>query len=80
MQHAVRMAQVARLKVIRSSRDEAACEATLAAVTAGAAGRGNLLELAVKAARARATVGEISLAMEAVFGRHAADVQTLSGV
>jgi methylmalonyl-CoA mutase len=77
---AVRAAQVARLKAIRASRDEAACQAALAAITAAAASNGNLLAAAVVAARARATVGEISLAMEAVFGRHAAEVQTLSGV
>ncbi|MEQ8402786.1 MAG: methylmalonyl-CoA mutase [Roseitalea porphyridii] len=78
---AVRMAQVARLKRIRSSRDEAACGAALQALEeAGASGRGNLLERAVEAARARATVGEISAAMERAFGRHVADVVTIRGV
>ena len=77
---AVRAAQVARLKTIRTSRDEGACQAALAAITQAARADGNLLAAAVTAARARATVGEISLAMEAVFGRHAAEVQTLSGV
>jgi methylmalonyl-CoA mutase len=77
---AVRGAQVARLKAIRAHRDESACQAALAAVTAAAASDANLLEAAVTAARARATVGEISLAMEAVYGRHAAEVQMLSGV
>ena len=77
---AVRDAQVARLKVVRAKRDTAACEAALAAVTQAARDGENLLAAAVVAARARATVGEISDAMEAVFGRHAAEVQTLSGV
>jgi methylmalonyl-CoA mutase len=77
---AVRATQVARLKAIRSGRDEVACQAALLAVTAAARADGNLLAAAVTAALARATVGEISSAMEAVFGRHAAEVQTLSGV
>ena len=78
---AVRAAQVARLKRIRARRDEAACQATLAAITEAArSGRGNLLGLAVEAARARATIGEISAAMEAVFGRHVAEVITIKGV
>jgi methylmalonyl-CoA mutase len=77
---AVRDAQVARLKAVRAGRDGAACAAALSAVTQTARDGGNLLAAAVAAARARATVGEISDAMEAVFGRHAAAVQTLSGV
>ena len=78
---AVREAQVARLEKIRASRDAAACETALAALSEGAAsGKGNLLELAVDAARARATVGEISDAMEKAFGRHRAEVKTLAGV
>jgi methylmalonyl-CoA mutase len=78
---AVRDAQVARLAKIRASRDGAACEAALAALEGGArSGKGNLLELAVEAARARATVGEISDAMERAFGRHKATVKTLAGV
>jgi methylmalonyl-CoA mutase len=77
---AVRDSQIARLKRIRAGRDEAACTATLEALSAGAAADGNLLELAVDAARARATVGEISMAMEQVFGRHRAEVRTLAGV
>ena len=77
---AVREAQVARLTHIRATRDPAACEATLKAVEAAARQDGNLLAAAVEAARARATVGEISMAMEKVFGRHRAEVQTLSGV
>jgi methylmalonyl-CoA mutase len=78
---AVRDAQVARLADIRASRDDAACKAALAALEAGARdGTSNLLELAIDAARARASVGEISDAMEAVFGRHRAEVKTLAGV
>ncbi|MBV1902959.1 MAG: methylmalonyl-CoA mutase, partial [Marinosulfonomonas sp.] len=77
----VRKAQVARLKQIRSSRNQAACDGALAALENGAvSGQGNLLELAVAAARERATVGEISMAMENAFGRHSAKVKTLSGV
>ncbi|NNE52408.1 MAG: methylmalonyl-CoA mutase [Sulfitobacter sp.] len=77
---AVREAQIARLKGIRSSRDEKACTAALEELTRRAAEGGNLLEGAVEAARARATVGEISMAMEKQFGRHRAEVKTLAGV
>ncbi|MEM9196778.1 MAG: methylmalonyl-CoA mutase, partial [Pseudomonadota bacterium] len=78
---AVREAQVARLGRIRRSRDAAACDGALAALEAAATtGEGNLLALAVEAARARATVGEISDAMERAWGRHAAETRTLSGV
>jgi methylmalonyl-CoA mutase len=77
---AVRAAQVARLETIRATRDAAACAAALAEVERRAREGGNLLAAAVEAARARATVGEISLAMERVFGRHRAEVQVLSGV
>ncbi len=77
---AVRASQVARLETIRASRDQAACDAALTALEEGAQGNGNLLALAVDAARARATVGEISMAMEKVFGRHRAEVRTLAGV
>ncbi len=77
---AVREAQVARLERIRAGRDEAACAEALAALEATARGEGNLLAAAVEAARARATVGEISDAMEKVFGRHRAEVKTLAGV
>ncbi|MEO0937947.1 MAG: methylmalonyl-CoA mutase [Pseudomonadota bacterium] len=77
---AVREAQLARLEQIRSTRDEAACQAALDALTEAAGGDGNLLGKAVEAARARATVGEISMAMEKVFGRHRAEVKTLAGV
>ena len=77
---AVRKSQIARLERIRATRDAAACEAALAEVERRAAEGGNLLEAAVEAARARASVGEISMAMEKVFGRHRAEVRTLAGV
>jgi methylmalonyl-CoA mutase len=76
----VREAQVARLERIRASRDAAACAAALAELERRARDGGNLLEAAVEAARARASVGEISMAMEKVFGRHRAEVRTLAGV
>ncbi len=76
----VRTKQIEKLKTLRDTRDQAACDAALEALEAGARGDGNLLELAVEAARARATVGEISMALERVFGRHRAEVKTLSGV
>ena len=77
----VRESQIKRLEQIRSTRDQAACDASLADLEAAAkSGDGNLLRLAVEAARARATVGEISMAMEKAFGRHRAEVKTLSGV
>jgi methylmalonyl-CoA mutase len=76
----VREAQIARLKKIRATRDETKCKAALTALTEGARGNGNLLALAVDAARARATVGEISDAMEEVFGRHRAEIKSISGV
>ncbi|AZQ66255.1 methylmalonyl-CoA mutase [Silicimonas algicola] len=76
----VRDNQIARLKTIRASRDQRACDAALAALEKAARGNGNLLAAAVDAARARATVGEISMAMEKVFGRHRAEVKTLAGV
>ncbi|MEL6201245.1 MAG: methylmalonyl-CoA mutase [Pseudomonadota bacterium] len=78
---AVRMAQVARLKRVRSSRDEDACRAALAALAQVAqSGEGNLLGAAVEAARKRASVGEISDAMEAAFGRYKGEVVTITGV
>ena len=77
---AVRTSQIARLNGIRASRDTAACEAALAELTRRASEGGNLLEAAIDAARARASVGEISTAMEDVFGRHRAEVKMLSGV
>ncbi len=76
----VREAQIARLERIRASRDAAACDAALAELERRARDGGNLLEAAVAAARARASVGEISMAMEKVFGRHRAEVKTLAGV
>jgi methylmalonyl-CoA mutase len=77
---AVRTSQIARLQSIRNSRDEAACTAALDEVTRRATEGGNLLEAAIEASRARASVGEISMAMEKVFGRHRAEVKTLAGV
>jgi methylmalonyl-CoA mutase len=78
---AVRRAQVQRLEAIRSTRDAARVEAALARLTELAqSGAGNLLEAGVEAARARATVGEISDALEKVYTRYRADVQTVSGV
>jgi methylmalonyl-CoA mutase len=77
---AVREAQVRRLAEVRARRDEDRCRAALEAIEAGAAGDANLLELAIEAARARATLGEISLAMERVFGRWRAEVRAVSGV
>ena len=76
----VRASQIARLETIRATRDQAACDAALAEVERRAREGGNLLEAAVEAARARASVGEISMAMEQVFGRHRAEVKTLAGV
>ncbi|WP_226779446.1 methylmalonyl-CoA mutase [Oceaniglobus trochenteri] len=77
----VRTSQIARLEKIRAGRDQGACDGALAALEQGARdGTGNLLALAVEAARARATVGEISMAMEKAFGRHRAEVKTLAGV
>ena len=76
----VREAQVLRLEQIRSTRDQATCEAALNSLEIIAKDGGNLLAAAVEAARARATVGEISMAMEKVFGRHRAEVKTLAGV
>ncbi len=77
---AVRDSQIARLEKMRSTRDQAACDAALAELTRRASEGGNLLEAAVEAARARASVGEISMAMEKIFGRHRAEVKTLAGV
>ena len=78
---AVRTSQIARLTEIRAKRDARAVEAALAALTQCARdGEGNLLELSVVASRARATVGEISDALEAVWGRYRATTQTVSGV
>ncbi|MEI8001727.1 MAG: methylmalonyl-CoA mutase [Actinomycetes bacterium] len=76
----VREQQLARLAQIKASRDEARCQEALARLTEGARGGANLLELSVDATRARATVGEISDALEAVFTRHRAVVRTIAGV
>ncbi|MFV0244180.1 MAG: methylmalonyl-CoA mutase [Qingshengfaniella sp.] len=76
----VRDNQVARLAQVRARRDQAACDAALAELERCARDGGNLLEAAVVAARARASVGEISMAMEKAFGRHRAEVKTLAGV
>ncbi|WP_417208044.1 methylmalonyl-CoA mutase [Antarctobacter sp.] len=76
----VREGQVARLEKIRATRDEPACQAALDELTRRCKAGGNLLEAAVEAARARASVGEISMAMEKEFGRHRAEVKTLAGV
>ena len=82
---AVRAGQITRLKNIRASRDQAAVTAALATLTEAAKGvqgdgQGNLLDLAIKATRLRATVGEISDALETVWGRHRATIQSVSGV
>ncbi len=77
---AVREAQVARLQTMRATRDEAVCQATLTALREGAAGTGNLLALAVEAARARASLGEISAAMEVSFGRYGTQPTPVSGI
>ena len=77
---AVRGAQLRRLAELKRGRDEAAVTRALEALSAAADGDGNLLELSVQAARARATVGEISLALERVFGRHAATPVVVGGV
>ena len=77
----VREAQIARINQIKASRDNAAVQAALDALTAAAeSGQGNLLDLSIKAARLRATGGEISDALEKVFGRHRADTQKVTGV
>ncbi|MBX3211304.1 MAG: methylmalonyl-CoA mutase [Labilithrix sp.] len=78
---AVRRTQIERLARLRRERDGEACDRALAALTACAGGaEGNLLELAVVAARARATVGEMSAALEKVWGRHQAEIRAISGV
>jgi methylmalonyl-CoA mutase len=77
---AVRKAQIARLAKVRAGRDEARCQATLDALRQGAMSNANLLALSIEAARARATLGEISSAMEREFGRWRAEVRSISGV
>ncbi|MEQ8377011.1 MAG: methylmalonyl-CoA mutase [Roseibium aggregatum] len=77
----VRAAQIDKLKRLREERNEAETQAALEALTeCAASGDGNLLDLSVKAARAKATVGEISLAMEKVFDRHKAEIKSIAGV
>ncbi|MEU9331810.1 methylmalonyl-CoA mutase [Streptomyces sp. NPDC048290] len=76
----VRAQQIDKLRRLREERDESVCRAALDALTRAAGGEGNLLELAVDAARAKATVGEISDALEKVYGRHASQIRTISGV
>ena len=76
----VRQGQIVRLAATRAARNEAACQATLKALTEGAKGGANLLALAVDAARARATLGEISDAMELVFGRYATTPVPVQGI
>ena len=77
----VRVQQVARLERIRAARDAAAVQAALEALTQAArSGEGNLLDLSIRAVRARATVGEVSDALEKVWGRHRADTQKVTGV
>ena len=79
--HAVRDSQTERLRQLRQNRNNAAVTATLQAITLCArTGEGNLLDLAVEAARHRATLGEISDALEQVFGRHRAVMRTVSGI
>ena len=77
---AVRDGQIARLQKIKATRDEAAVKAALEALTFAAGHGGNLLDLSIKAMRLRATVGEVSYALEVVFGRHRADTQKVTGV
>jgi len=77
---AVRARQIEKLERLRAERDEKATTAALVALTEGARSGANLLALSVEAARAKATVGEISLAMEKAFGRHVAEARSISGV
>ncbi|MEC9246854.1 MAG: methylmalonyl-CoA mutase [Pseudomonadota bacterium] len=76
----VRARQLAKLQQLKGTRDVAETESALEALTRAAAEDGNLLEFAVRAARAKATVGEISTALEKAFGRHVAEIRTISGV
>ncbi len=75
----VRLEQIDRINETKKNRDSAKCQACLEAITKAASGNGNLLEVAIAAAKARATVGEISDAMEKVFGRYVATTQCVSG-
>ncbi len=76
----VRLSQIARLEKMRAERDEEKVKASLKALTEGAKGNENLLELAIECARNRASLGEISDAMEAVFGRYQATIRSISGI
>ncbi len=76
----VRAEQIAKLQQLRADRDPVAVDAALAELTRAADGEGNLLALAIDAARAKATVGEISDALEKVWGRHQAEIRTIAGV
>ncbi len=76
----VRAEQIAKLEQLRADRDQAAVDASLAELSRAADGEGNLLALAIDAARAKATLGEISDALEKVWGRHAAEIRTIAGV
>jgi methylmalonyl-CoA mutase len=77
----VRARQLSKLQQLKGTRETAAVETALSALTAAAkTGKGNLLDFSIKAARARATVGEISLALEKAYGRHVATIRTISGV
>lgn len=77
---AVRAAQLEKLKRLKAERNEAETQAALQALEDGARGAGNLLALSVDAARAKATLGEISYALEKVFGRHRAEIKSITGV
>jgi methylmalonyl-CoA mutase len=76
----VRAQQIEKLRRLRAERNEAATQAALQALTEGARGGGNLLALSIEAARAKASVGEMSLAMEKAFGRHVAEIRSMAGV
>ena len=77
---AVRKIQIKKIEVLRKERDDDKCQAALKELTNAAAGSDNLLEKSIVAARARATLGEISDAMEEVFGRHRAEIKSISGI
>jgi methylmalonyl-CoA mutase len=78
---AVRRAQIEQLRQLRAERNEGICQGALEALTQAAErGDGNLLDLAVQAARVKATVGEISLALEKIYGRHTAEIRSISGI
>jgi methylmalonyl-CoA mutase len=77
---AVRANQLEKLARLRAERNPSALQEALDALTRAATGNGNLLELAIEAARAKATVGEISMALETVFGRHRAEIKAITGV